>query len=360
MNKRNIGVIICICVILGLLAIILAMSPKSPQDPPEPDVVGSSDDVLIRAHNNWTLFNTSSVIYSYAGDSSDDFGANCGEVWSILAEYHQLFDIYYEYSGINNLCTLNKNAGGEALEVSPKLIEFLLYAKECYTLTNGETNVMMGAVLVLWHDAREAKNYVPDEQTLLEASKHTSIDCLEIDAVNNTVRITDKDARIDVGALGKGYATEMAARYLENKGISSYVLSIGGNIRLVGTKTNGDGWDNVRIKNPKNTSTFVKTLCLSDTSCVTSGDYERYYNFNGTKYHHIIDKDTLVPANYFSSVTIITKDSGLADALSTALFCMSYEEGLALVESIGGVEVLWIYTDGTIKTTDGFDALEVK
>ena len=110
----------------------------------------------------------------------------------------------------------------------------------------------------------------------------------------------------------------------------------------------------------KQKSNITGFITIADTSCVTSGDYERYFIVNGKKYHHIIDKDTLMPADYFSSVTIIANDSGLADCLSTALFCMSYEEGLALVEKIGGVEVLWIYSDGTMKTTQGFDALIVK
>ncbi|MBR2382034.1 MAG: FAD:protein FMN transferase [Clostridia bacterium] len=349
--KENYKVIICVCILLGLLAIFLAVSPKSPQGQPSQDGLKAGTGVV-----NYALFDTVSYIYTYAGDTSETFDANCEEVWSILAEYHQLFDIYHEYSGINNLCTLNKNAGGDALEVSPKLIDFLLYAKELYVLTNGEMNIMMGAVLSLWHDAREAGNYIPSNEALEEASEHISFDCLEIDEVNNTVRITDKDARIDVGALGKGYATELAARHLEGKGVKSYVLNIGGNIRIIGTKTDGSGWG-TGIKNPENPSTYIKKITISDTSCVTSGDYERYITVGGKKYHHIIDKDTLMPAEYFSSVTIITKNSGLADALSTALFCMSYADGLDLIQSIENVEVLWVFTDGTTEMTEGFEAL---
>ena len=97
---------------------------------------------------------------------------------------------------------------------------------------------------------------------------------------------------------------------------------------------------------------------LADTSCVTSGDYERFFTVNGVKYHHIIDKDTLMPAEYFSSITVITKDSGLADALTTTLFTMSYEDGRALVDSIDGVDVLWISKDGSQVYTDGIVPVE--
>ena len=397
--KENFKVIICACILLGLLAVVLAISPKSPQEQPSQD-----DSTPLKAGTgvvHYAFFDTVSYIYTYAGDTSKVFDANCEEVWSILAEYHKLFDIYHEYSGINNLCTLNKNAGGEALEVSPKLIEFLLYAKELYTLTNGEMNIMMGAVLAPWHDARENKSFkglyceychqfspenevvdgkcpqqdpdypndedkkcgrpvLPFLDVIENKSAYISFDFLEIDELNNTVRITDKNASIDVGALGKGYATELAAQHLISKGVNSYVLNIGGNLRVIGTKSDGSGWG-TGIKDPEYpNSRYIQKINISNTSCVTSGDYERNFTQDGKKYHHIIDGDTLLPSGHFSSVSIITPNSGLADCLSTALFCMSYEDGLAIVEKIGNVEVLWVRPDGTMEMTDGFEALIIK
>ena len=249
------------------------------------------------------------------------------------------------------------------MKVDQKLIDFLLYAKELYTLTGGEMNVMMGAVLRPWHDCRTAASSdpanasIPSREVLDEASKHTSIDLLEIDDENDTVRISDPAASIDVGALGKGYATEMAAQALESMGVTSYVLNIGGNIRIIGTKPDGTGWL-TGIKDPKNSdSAYIEYLNIADTSCVTSGIYERFFTVDGVRYHHIIDKDTLMPSEFFPSVTVITKHSGLADALSTALFSMSYEEGLKLVNSIGGVEVLWVTESGEKLMTDGFKLL---
>ena len=310
----------------------------------------------------FTFFNTVSKIYTYAGDSDEAFDENCKEVAAILEEYHRLFDIYYEYSGINNLKTINQNAGKDPVTVDQKLIDFLLYAKELYTLTDGEMNVMMGAVLSLWHDCREAaitspaSAAIPDADKLNTAALHTDISLLEIDEVNKTVRITDPEARIDVGALGKGYATEMAAQYLKSKGVDGYVLNIGGNIRIIGHKPDGSGWG-TGIKDPANPNQYALKITIANTSCVTSGDYERDFVVDGVKYHHVIDKDTLMPSAHFSSVSIITENSGLADALSTALFTMSYEDGLALVNKIGGVEVLWIKGDGTQYRTPGFEAL---
>ena len=313
---------------------------------------------------SFSYFDTVSYIYSYKGDEQTEFKENCNLASALLGEYHELFDIYYEYTDVVNLCTINKNAGKDALVVDQKLIDFLLYAKEIYTITKGETNVMLGPVLRLWHDARvtasddPSKAYIPEMEKLEEAAKYCSMDYLEIDDEKNTVRLSDPKARIDVGALGKGYATEKAAQLLEELGCTSYVLNIGGNIRIIGTKPDGTGW-NTGIRNPLGTTTYSLYLNISNTSCVTSGDYERYFVYEGQKYHHVVDKDTLMPSTYFSSVTILTKDSGLADALSTALFTMPYEDGRILIDSLEGTEAIWIDKEGNVIYTDGVKPIEL-
>lgn len=313
-----------------------------------------------RGKSYFNYFDTVSYVYSYAGDSAEHFDECSADTAHLLKEYHELFDIYHEYSGINNLCTVNRLAGGEPVKVDERLIDFLLYAKELYALTDGEMNVMMGAVLSLWHDCRTAASEnaanasVPTLEALEEAAKHIDISLLEIDEENSTVRITDKDASLDVGALGKGYATEMAARMLEGREACGYVLNIGGNIRIIGTKPDSTGWvTGIKDPNDPESGEFALTISIADTACVTSGVYERYFVADGVRYHHIIDKDTLYPAEGFSSVTIVTKDSGLADALSTAFFCMDYARGRALAEGLDGVDVIWIFPDGKIEYTPG-------
>ena len=352
--------IFCLIIIIGQLVTLTGcLSNSSPEENEE-----NKPQDQVWTYTNFAYFDTVSNIYSYKGDGQTEFKENCDLVSALLDEYHKLFDIYYEHSGVVNLCTINKNAGKDPLVVDQKLIDFLLYAKEIYKTTKGETNVMLGSVLKLWHDARTVasgnpnKAYIPELTVLQEAALHTSIDFLEINDENNTVRISNEKARIDVGALGKGYATEKAAQLLESRGATSYVLNIGGNIRIVGSKTDGSGW-NTGIKNPQGTPAYSLYLNIKDTSCVTSGDYERYYTFEGKRYHHIIDKDTLMPAEYFSSVTILAKDSGLCDALSTALFAMPYEEGRQLIDSLENVEAIWIYKDGTVVYTDGVYPIEL-
>lgn len=318
------------------------------------------DEPATQAKSYYEFFDTVSVVFSYLGDDAEVFSKNCADVERLLGEYHKLFDIYYEYAGINNIKTINKNAGKAPTEVDERLIDFLIYCKDLYTLTRGKTNIAMGSVLRLWHDCREdaeddpKEARIPSEAELTEAAKHCNIDDLIIDKTAGTVYLADPDMSLDVGAIGKGYATERAAEMLIERGVTSYVLNIGGNIRAIGEKVTGDGWV-TGITNPNKLSSqsFICKVSIKDTSLVTSGDYERYYTVDGVKYHHVIDPDTLMPADHFTSVSVFTKNSGLADALSTALFCMSYEDGKALVESIGNVEVIWVDKEYNVKHTAG-------
>lgn len=321
-------------------------------------------DPETQAKSYYDYFDTVSVIISYKGDSTEEFEENCKTVSDVLSEYHKLFDIYYEYSGVSNLKTVNKNAGKEPVKVDSKLIDFLLYCKEIYTLTEGKTNVAMGSVLKIWHDERERAAddpeaaRLPSEEALSAAAEHTDINALVIDKEASTVFISDPKVQLDVGAVGKGYATERAAELLIKKGITSYVLNIGGNIRAIGEKPSGNGWV-TGITNPDKDSeeAFVCRVDLRNSSLVTSGNYERYYTVNGNKYHHIIDPVTLFPSNYFASVSIFAEDSGLADALSTALFCMSYEDGARLANSLGA-KAIWVKNDGTLLMSDGINIVK--
>ena len=323
-------------------------------------LTGCADKKEPHAERFYEYFDTVSVIYSYAGDTEEVFRANSDAAKELLFEYHRLFDIYFEYSGINNLCTVNKNAGIAPVSVDERLMDFLEYAIEICKKCDLEINIAMGSVLSLWHDARTSgSGQLPDTTVLNEAAKHTDIDAIIIDREAGTVYINDPDLSIDVGAVGKGYAVMKAAELLIERGANGYVIDVGGNIRVIGTKPDGNGWITGITDPDGDSSSLAARIMISDTSCVTSGDYERYYTVDGIDYHHIIDRDTLMPARYFSSVSVVCRDSALADALSTALFCMPKEEGMALLSSFDGVEAMWIYPDGRAETTDGFAKMQI-
>lgn len=310
---------------------------------------------------SFDYFDTVSIITGYE-ETKEQFDAVADEIFSLLSEYHKLYSIYHRFEGMENLCTINELVDGEhrTVKVDRRIIDMLRYAVDMYTKTDGMLNIAMGSVLSLWHDYRTVGKDDPSEaalppmEKLIDAFAHTDISKIVIDEENSTVTLTDPAMKLDVGAIAKGYATEQIALSLEEKGISGYVLNIGGNVRTIGTKGDGTKWT-VGIENG-NGEDYLAYLSLSGQSLVTSGSYQRYYIVDGKKYHHIIHPDTLMPAEGFLSVSVVTSDSGFADALSTALFCMSLSDGQALIDSIDATEAMWVSEDGEITVSSGWDA----
>lgn len=310
------------------------------------------------------LFNTVTQVVGYTTDE-DVFKEFTSFIHDELETYHRLYDKYNLYEGINNIKTINDNAGKNPVTVDKKIIDLLKYSIDAYKLSHGTVNIGMGSVLEIWHDYREQgiddplNAKLPPMELLEEANEHTNIDMLIIDEANSTVFLQDSEMRLDVGAIAKGYATEQVTQAAAQKGYTDFLLSVGGNVRTVGGKGKEEAPWNVGIQNPDTESEKYSlfTLALNDLSLVSSGNYERYYTVDGKQYHHIIDPDTLMPSEYFEAVSIICEDSGLADVLSTAIYSMPYEEGLALIESLDNTEALWVFTDGFMKYSKGFEDL---
>lgn len=307
---------------------------------------------------SFDYFDTVTSVIGYEKNRKD-FDTVYKEIMSILKEYHSLYNIYNKYD-FNNLCTVNLSES-TAVKVDKKIIDLLSFSKEMYTLTNGKTNVAMGSVLSIWHYYRQEglnnpiKAKVPPMNELTAAAEHTDINDVIIDSENNTVLLSNSQMRLDVGAVAKGYAVERVAEFLEGKGKDGYLINLGGNVRAVGKKDGKSGWK-VGIENPDpdDEEDYIAYLEIEDMSVVTSGNYQRFYTVDDVNYHHIIDPVTLMPSDKFSSVSVVCKDSGVADALSTALFLMDYSDGLKLLEKMDDVEALWVFGDGKIKSTDGF------
>lgn len=297
------------------------------------------------------LFDTVTTIIG-SGDSEEQFRQEAQKIYEQFLVYHRLFDIYSDYEGINNLKTVNDQAGIAPVKVDSAIIELLLDCKAYYELTDGKVNAAMGSVLKLWHEARnhgienpdDAK--LPDGDALAQAAEHISFKSIVIDEKASTVYISDPKASLDVGAIAKGWA---AQRVAENapKGM---LISVGGNVCATGAKADGSAWV-VGVQNPDG-GEYLRKISITDGAVVTSGDYQRTYMVDGKQYHHIIDPATGMPSTYWRSVTVVCADSALADALSTALFVLPLEEGKALAEECGA-EVLWLDADGIVYTTEG-------
>ncbi len=290
------------------------------------------------------------------------FEENTAAAEEEIAKYHKLFDIYHEYSGISNLCTVNRAAGKEPVPIDAALFNFLLEAKALYAKTNGHLNVMMGAVTSLWNTARTSAEdgtaVLPSEGALAEAMAHCAIESLVLDEKNKTAYICDPKASLDVGAFGKGYAAERVAEHLVSLGVeNAYVLDFGGNLRVIGAPHDRDYFTaGIHAPEASEGGEYILRLSMKNNSLVTSGSYFRYFEVGGKRYHHLIDPETGYPADLFSSVSILGPDSGVCDALSTALFVMTQAEGEALIASIEGYEAVWLAKNGEISKSAGIDA----
>ncbi|MBQ3393733.1 MAG: FAD:protein FMN transferase [Oscillospiraceae bacterium] len=315
----------------------------------------------------YNVFDTVITIISYQ-ESDEDFDRLMDYAKDRFAQLDKYYDIYTGYSDINNIKTINDNAGIAPVKVDKEIIDLLDFAVECYGRTEGLTNIAMGSVLKEWHNAREyfesnGEGHLPDIETLRERAEHMDIGCLVIDHDNMTVYITDPQMSLDVGAVAKGYATELVARELAEK-YDNFAISAGGTVRTHGTPKDGRDYWSIGIQNPLVDDNFdmiggnINIAHFSkDMSLVCSGGYQRFMVVDGVRYHHIVDPNTLFPKDIYAGVAILTENSGLADVLSTAVFLMEPDEALNFVNSFEGVECVLTLPDGTNIYSDGAGTL---
>lgn len=306
------------------------------------------------------VFDTVTTVVLY-DESEERANARFNELHDLLTTYHRLYDIYHTYDGINNIATVNKNAGIAPVKVSDQILDMVEYAVSMDKLTNGRMNIAMGGVLQIWQTYRDAglddpaAAKLPPMDELQAANAHADIDSIVLDRQAGTLFVSDAKTQLDVGAIAKGFAAQRAIDAMKDAGVTGMLLSVGGNVCSIGTRADGTGWK-VGIQNPYGDGTLC-AVEVSGQSVVTSGTYERYYTVGGKRYHHIIDPATLMPSTYYDSVTVVSSDSALADALTTGLFCMPIEEGMALIERLPDTEALWVLSDGSQQMSSGFSAL---
>lgn len=316
---------------------------------------------------SYMFFGTFDTAISLIGfsKSAEEFDKMAKLTEDLFNGYHRQFNQYLPYEGLNNLYTLNQSAAEGPVAVPRELFDLLSYCKRMQGMTRGTVNIALGSVLSLWHDEREIaeespdKAKLPDPEALAAAALHTNIDDVILDEAAQTVYYRDPLLKLDVGAVAKGYAAELVAKALVKAGMESFIINAGGNVRTGGAPKDGRKNWGIAVQDPDaeimspGSGEVMDVFYLSDASVVTSGDYQRYFMVGDKRYHHLISQKTLMPADYMRSVTIITRDSGYADLLSTAVFLMPFEEGLAFVESLKGVDAFWILNDRSIHMTPG-------
>lgn len=249
---------------------------------------------------------------------------------------------------------INQNAGKEAVNISPDTYFVIKTALDYAEKTDGAFNPLIGDIVDLWGIGTEDAR-VPSNDELNNYLPYLNYKQIVLTEEPYTAKLTTDKAKLDLGAIAKGYAADEMRDILIKEGISSALLNLGGNVIVLGSKPGADLWS-IGVQDPlaDNRGDIAAVLKSKDTSVVTSGSYERFFEVDGIRYHHIIDPATGAPAERgIISSTIITPNSTDADALSTSVYVLGKDKGLALLESLPGVEGIIITDDLFVHTTSG-------
>jgi FAD:protein FMN transferase len=260
----------------------------------------------------------------------------------------------------SELDLVNRQAGKQAVQVSEQTYYVVDTALRYAEASGGKFEPTVGPLVDLWGIGQEGAS-VPAVGEIDEALSFVDYRQVELDPAARTIKLQSPGMSLDLGAIAKGYAADVIAEYLRSQGFESAIIDLGGNILAMGSKPDGSPWT-VGIQDPsENRGEHIGLIRVTDKTIVTSGVYERYFVEDGAAYHHIFDLDTGYPVNNgLLSVTIVTDRSIDADAMSTTIFSLGLEEGLAFVEKRGGTDALFITTEGLVYASSGLaDYLEM-
>lgn len=253
----------------------------------------------------------------------------------------------------SDVSKLNAAAGKEAVAVSEDTKVLLQTGKELGEKTGGLFDIAISPIVKAW-GFTEAEHHVPDQAELDALLPLTN----PADVILNedTAYLQKAGMAVDLGGIAKGYTSDKVAELLKEKGVESAIFSLGGNVYGIGTKPDGSKWE-VALQNPLDANDYCGLISVEDQAVVTSGGYQRYFEENGKKYHHIIDPETGYPAESgLLSVTIISGSGTAADVLSTALYVMGLEKALAFWQEHGDFEAIFVTEAGEVIATEGADA----
>lgn len=254
------------------------------------------------------------------------------------------------YSDASEISMINRQAGEKPVRVSRDTLDIIEKAVYVSEMTEGAFDVTVGPLVKLW-DIQ--KKIIPDKESIEKKLQVVGYKNIVIDKSASTVFLKQKGAQIDLGGIIKGYAVDKVVEVLHNYGVKSGVVAVGGEIRLLGTKPDGKSWG-IGVQNPRQKGPddqVFATLALSNKALSTSGDYIRYFEKDGVRYHHLLDPQTGYPTRQCGSATIIADNNTTTDGFSK-LFILGPEKGLAVAKKIG-FDVLFIDCKGQVVMSDG-------
>jgi thiamine biosynthesis lipoprotein len=338
MKKNRLIIVLCVLVLVSLLAGVLFQLNR----PREQE--HSSEEFLMDTLVSISTYGTDTTLLRQATAEA-------------FREMRRLADLTDRFTDDNpsgmtsDIMRINDMAGKGPVIVDPDVFHMLRMAKEYYALTDGAFDITIGPVMDLWGFGKPEQK-LPTVDDLREALSLVDSNDLILDEKEQSAFLKKEGMSLDLGAVAKGYAVERAAQILEEAGIERAIINAGGNIRVIGQKAPQQGWQ-VGIQDPRDPQALIGILSLQNESAVTSGDYQRNKEIAGKTYHHLLSARTGYPAESMMNVTVVTKDSGEADLLSTALFLMEPEQALTFLTQHKNAEAVLITAENQILYTPG-------
>ncbi len=271
---------------------------------------------------------------------------------AVMAEMHRIDAAFSPYKEDSELSRLNRQAPRGWTSVSDELFELLTRSRRMSDLTGGAFDITYASI-GRYYDYRAGR--LPDDAQFRQALEAIDYRYVELDAAQRRVRYRHPDVYVDLGGIAKGYAVDRGIALLREAGITEASVSAGGDSYILGDRR-GEPWT-VGIRDPRNEQGMVAVLPLMDTAVSTSGDYERFFEQDGVRYHHILDPATGRSARGAWSVTILGPDTTFTDALSTSVFVLGPERGLALIDRLPGIDAIIIDADGRLRYSAELEAL---
>ncbi|HKP00708.1 MAG TPA: FAD:protein FMN transferase [Nitrospiraceae bacterium] len=267
-----------------------------------------------------------------------------------FAEIRRLEELLSTWISTSELSRVNTSAGVMPVSVSPETMTVVQGAIRIAEMTDGGFNIAIGPAIEAWSVIDGQR--IPTESELDALRPLVDLQAVHADARKQTIFLEKAGMRIDVGGIGKGYAADQAVEALRRAGASAGVVALSGDIKTFGQLPGGKKFP-VGIQHPRKEGEVLAFIDLENEAISTAGDYERYFERDGVRYHHILDPKTLQPARRCQSVTVIAREGMLADGLDTGIFVMGVESGMRLVEAVPGVEAIIVDHEGVVHVSSG-------
>jgi thiamine biosynthesis lipoprotein len=267
-----------------------------------------------------------------------------------FAEIRRLEELLSTWISSSELSRVNASAGIKPIYVSTDTLAVVHRAMQAAEMTDGGFNIAIGPAVEAWSVIDGQR--IPAESELDALRPLVDLQAVHVDVREQTIYLDKAGMRIDVGGIGKGYAADQAVEALRRAGAIAGVVALSGDIKTFGRMPGGKKFP-VGIQHPRKDGSVLAWIDLEDEAISTAGDYERFFERDGVRYHHILDPRTLQPARSCQSVTVVAREGIWADGLDTGIFVMGVELGMQLVEALPDVEAIIVDAEGHVHVSSG-------